>query len=79
MTTPDVTIQLDRKHRAIRSGDRWALTAMQSDGTYDLVEAWDGPRRSIFARAEARNIVPSREAERQLALLPERRAFRADE
>lgn len=77
--TTETTIQIDRRHKAHRSGDRWALTALQPDGSYDMLEAWDGPRRSLFPRLAARGIHPSREAERQLNALPERRGFRPDE
>lgn len=72
------TIQLDLRTRVHRSGNRWAITRLQPDGHYDMVDAWEGNRRSLFRYLEEHNIHPSREAERQLDLLPERRGFRED-
>lgn len=72
----DVQIQLDRKHRAHRSGDRWAVTRLQPDGSYDLVEAWDGGRRSLIQWAQEHDVHPSREAERILDSLSETTGFR---
>lgn len=72
----EITIQLDAKHRALRSGSRWAVTRMQPDGAYDLVLAWDGGRRSLLQWCEANKVYPTREAEAQLALLPEGVGFK---
>lgn len=72
----EITIELDRVHRAIRSGDRWALMKRKPDGTYDSLLVWSGGRRSLFHRCEELGIVPSREAEAQLAVIPETFGFR---
>jgi hypothetical protein len=74
-----IEIQLDRKHKVHRDGDRWAVTRLQDTGQYDLVEAWDGNRRSLMRWLETNNIHPTREAESRLYQLPERRGFREDE
>lgn len=74
--TTEVTIDLDRVHRAVRSGDRWAIMKRQPDGSWDSVETWSGGRRSLFHHCERHGIVPSREAETQLATLPESTGFR---
>lgn len=71
----DVVIDLDRKHRAIRSGSRWAVQQLKADGSWDMVDAWDGTRRSIYAWMADRRIVPGREAEDVLARLPETTGF----
>lgn len=76
MTDTEITIDIDLKHRAIRSGDRWALMRRNRDGAWDAVETWAGGRRSLFHRLERHGIVPSREAERRLALVPETQGFR---
>jgi hypothetical protein len=70
------TIPLDRKHTAIRSGDRWAIRRLQTDGSYDTVETWAGGRRSIFSWCERNDVHPSREAEAALDRLPESNGFR---
>lgn len=69
--TTETTIELDRKHRAIRSGDRWAVQRRQPDGSYDLVHAWTGGRRSLVQWCADNEIYPSREAERILDGLSE--------
>lgn len=76
MTPTEHVIDLDRMHRAIRSGDRWALQRRQPDGSHDTLETWDGGRRSLYQRLEKRNIVPSRDADLRLARLPEAMGFR---
>lgn len=76
MTDTEHQIQLDAKHRVLRSGNRWALQHRQADGTYDLQHAWDGNRRSLLQYLEQQGIVPSRQAETQLANLPEAKGFR---
>lgn len=74
--TTEIVIELDRMHRAIRSGDRWAILRKQPDGTYDTLETWAGGRRSIFHKCEERGIVPDRAAEAVLERLPETTGFR---
>ena len=77
MTAPtEITIDLDSVHRAIRSGDRWAVMRRQPDGGWHTLATWAGGRRSLFHWAEKNDVHPSREAEAQLALLPETRGFR---
>lgn len=75
----ETVIQLDRVTRVHRDGNRWAVTRLQPQGHYDMLHAWEGNRRSLFRWLEDNNVHPSREAERQLALLPERRGFREDD
>lgn len=74
--TTEIKIPLDRKHIALRSGDRWAVQRLQPDGKYDTIAAWDGGRRSLFHWCQRNDVHPSREAEQQLALLPESFGFR---
>ncbi|MDQ5918939.1 MAG: hypothetical protein QG660_2054 [Pseudomonadota bacterium] len=74
--TTEITIELDRVHTALRSGDRWAICKRLPDGTHDTLETWAGGRRSLFHHCNALGIVPSREAEERLALLPETTGFR---
>lgn len=71
----EVTIPLDRKHRAIRSGSRWAVQQLRPDGSWDMIDAWNGARRSIYPWMAERGIVPQREAEAVLARLPETTGF----
>jgi hypothetical protein len=72
----DVTIQVDTKHRALRSGMRWAITRLQPDGSYDLIAHWDGGRRSLLNWCRENNVYPSRAAEAALDKLPESVGFR---
>ena len=76
MTDTEITIELDRVHRAVRSGDKWAILKRAPDGTHDPIAGWSGGRRSLFHRCEALGIVPSREAEERLARVPESTGFR---
>lgn len=76
MTDTEIQIQLDVKHRALRSGSRWAVTRMQPDGSYDLVSAWTGGRRSLLQWLEENKVYPTREAEAQLAVIPESQGFK---
>ena len=76
MTDTDQTFRLDRKTEAIRSGERWALRRLQPDGSWDTVDFWQGGRRSLFHKLEERGIVPTREAEAALALIPENQGFK---
>lgn len=71
MTATEVTIDLDRKHRAIRSGDRWAVQRRLPEGGYDLVAAWAGSRRSLVQWCAENGVYPSRDAERILDGLSE--------
>lgn len=74
--TTEHAIDLDRVHRALRSGNRWAVQKRQPDGTWDTLKAWAGGRRSLFQFLEQNRIAPTREAERLLDLLPESDGFR---
>lgn len=76
MSDVQITIELDRLHRAVRSGDRWAIQKRLPDGQLDTLEAWAGGRRSLFHHCEKLGISPSREAEAALASLPESTGFR---
>ena len=76
--TQDVVIEIDAKVRVHRSGDKWVIQKKQPDGRYDMIDHWTGNRRSLMRWLETNNVHPSREAERQLALLPERRSFPPD-
>lgn len=75
-TPTETIITIDRVHRAIRSGDRWAVQRHMPDGTWDALDMWSGGRRSLIQWLDRRRIVPSREAERQLADIPEATGFR---
>jgi len=70
------TIELDRKTRALRSGSRWAVQKLQPDGSWDMVAAWTGGRRSLLKWCEENRVAPTREAEAQLAVLPESDGFK---
>lgn len=74
--TTEINIDLDLKHRAIRSGNRWAVLRRLSDGTWDTIRAWSGGRRSLLQFCEERSIAPSREAEQKLAAIPESEGFK---
>lgn len=76
MTDTEMTIELDRKHRAIRSGERWVLQRHQPDGSWDMVDHWQGGRRSLVHRLETHRVVPSREAEAALERVPESEGFK---
>lgn len=74
--TEDRTILLDRKTRAHRTGDIWAVQRLQPNGKWDMVKIWKGNRRSLIHWCEDNQVQPSREAEAQLALIPETTGFR---
>ena len=74
--TDEVTIQLDAKHKAHRSNNRWAVQRRQPDGSYDLLKAWSGGRRSLIQYLDEQGIAPTRDAEAALALIPESSGFR---
>lgn len=71
-------IKLDRRHRVVRMDDDWSLQARQIDGSYWAIEHWHGNRRSLMRKLEEHGIHPTREAEQQLAAMPERKAFGPD-
>lgn len=72
----ETSIALDRKHKALRSGNRWAVQRLQPDGSWDMVDAWTGGRRSLLKWCEANHVAPTREAEAQLAVIPESDGFK---
>lgn len=67
---------MDLRTRAIRSGNRWAIQRLLSDGSWDMQTFWNGGRRSLLAWCEANDVHPTRDAEAALALLPESTGFR---
>jgi hypothetical protein len=69
-------IDLDRKTRALRSGNRWAVLKLQPSGAYDLLTHWDGNRRSLLQWCETNGVFPTRDALAQLDRLPEASGFR---
>lgn len=76
MADTEQTFVLDRKHRALRSANRWAVQKQLPNGDWDMVASWGGNRRSLIQWCEANDVHPSREAEAALALLPESSGFR---
>jgi hypothetical protein len=76
MTDTEITIPLDAKHRAIRSAPKWVIQRRQPDGSWDMIDHWAGGRRSLLQWCEANGVYPTRQAEAQLALLPEGIGFR---
>lgn len=70
------TILLDRKTRAHRAGDSWVVQRLQPNGKWDMVATWQGNRRSLVHWCEDNHVHPSREAEAQLALIPEATGFK---
>lgn len=77
MTEPtETTILLDRKTRAIRSGDRWAIQRLRDDNGWDMTDNWTGGRRSLLQWCSDHGVHPSREAEQALAVVPESRGFK---
>lgn len=76
MTDTETTIQIDAKTQAIRSGNRWALLRRLPDGTYDTERTWTGGRRSLLQYLDEQGIVPTRDAEAQLAGIAESSGFR---
>lgn len=71
----EATIDLDRKHRAIRSGNAWVVQQRRPDDSYDMVDHWRGNRRSLLRWCEEHDVHPSRDAEAVLDLLPETDGF----
>lgn len=72
----EISITLDHKHTARRSANKWAVQRRQPDGSYDLLKAWTGGRRSLLQFCEEQGIVPTRDAEAVLATLPEGNGFK---
>lgn len=76
MTDTEYTLALDLKTRAIRSGNRWAIQRLLSDGSWDMTAHWTGGRRSLLAWCEQNDVHPMRDAEAALELIPESQGFR---
>ena len=65
------TIQVDRKHRLIRSGSKWAAQKLLPTGDYDMVATFQGGGRAALRWCGENHVTPSREAEAALAAVPE--------
>ena len=76
MTDTEVCIVLDRMHRALRSGERWAVQRFQPNGEWDMVDNWNGGRRSLLQWCANHDVHPGREAEAILATMPESTGWR---
>lgn len=74
-----ILISLDRKHLAQRFGNNWELSKKDDTGIYRPFDRWAGNRRSLMRKLEEYGIVPSRQAEEVLLLVPEQPSFREDE
>lgn len=74
-----IMIPLDRKHLAQRQGTEWELSKKDDYGVYLPFDRWTGNRRSLMRKLEEYGIVPSRQAEEVLLLIPEQPSFREDE
>ena len=72
----EISITLDHKHIARRSANKWAVQRRQPDGSWDLLKAWTGGRRSLLQFCDEQGIVPTRDAEAELARLPEGSGFK---
>jgi hypothetical protein len=72
----EMVILLDRKTKALRSGNRWCIQRLKSDGSWDMTDSWDGGRRSLFHWAEKNDVHPTREAEAILNTIAEFTGFR---
>lgn len=73
------TIFLDRRHKAVRTSMRWDLyERLSATGIWRQLDQVTGPRKTIYILLERHGIIPSREADAQLNLLPERSSFRED-
>jgi len=72
----EITILIDAKHLAHRSGNKWAIQKRQPDGSWDLMRAWEGGRRSLLAFCDEQGIVPTRDAEAALSKIPESSGFK---
>lgn len=77
MTEPtEISILIDMKTKALRSGNRWALMRRQPNGDWDTTRTWTGGRRSLLQYLAEQGIVPTRDAEALLATIPEASGFR---
>ena len=76
MTDTEISIQLDHKHIARRSQNRWAVQRRQPDGSWDCQRTWSGGRRSLLQFLDEQGIAPTRDAEAALALVPESSGFK---
>lgn len=76
MTDTEITILLDAKHKALRSNNRWCIQRRQPDGSWDMIRTWSGGRRSLLQWCDENGVYPTRDAEAQLALIPESTGFK---
>ena len=76
MTDTEISITLDHKHIARRSANKWAVQRRQPDGSWDLLKAWTGGRRSLLQFCDEQGIVPTRDAEAALGSIAESSGFR---
>jgi hypothetical protein len=67
----EVTFDLDRKHRALVSGARWAVQKLLQTGAWDMISTGQGGGRTILRWCEANDVHPNREAELILGALPD--------
>lgn len=71
MTDTEQTIDLDKKHRLLRSGARLAIQKLQPDGSWDMIASMQGGARAISRWCEDNGVSPTREAEALIARVPE--------
>ena len=71
MTDTEQTINLDRKHRLVRSGARLVIQRLLPTGDYDMVANFQGGARAIARWCEDNGVSPTREAEAEIAKIPE--------
>lgn len=76
MTDTEITIPIDAKTIALRSGNRWAVRRRQPNGDWDTARTWAGGRRSLLQFLDEQGIVPTRDAETLLAQVPEQQGFK---
>jgi hypothetical protein len=77
MTEPtEITITIDAKTKALRSGNRWAVMRRQPDGSWDCARTWSGGRRSLLQYLNEQDIHPTRDAEVALGQIAEQQGFK---
>ncbi len=76
MTDTEISILIDAKTKALRSGNKWAIMRRQPNGDWDCSRAWTGGRRSLLQYLDEQGIVPTRDAEAALSLVPESSGFK---
>jgi hypothetical protein len=76
VTDTELTIDLNKKVRALRSDNRWLVQRRRTDGEWETATYWNGGRRSLILWCEANDVHPSREAEAALDLISETSGFK---